>query len=145
MSVPNKNDIFGINTSRQIDWYIKIDIFRLRYRMVIKQLIKARKTLNRELKEKFLEADFYYRIKYNKIVKLKKLKEKNEPYNVDKITKININQMIQKEKTKLYHTNFLVSNETKALFKSNIKNETNSDFSKRLNIIETNQVVQLKH
>ena len=28
MSAPNKNDIFGISTSRRIDWYIKIDIFR---------------------------------------------------------------------------------------------------------------------
>ena len=28
MSAPHKNDIFGISTSRRIDWYIKIDIFR---------------------------------------------------------------------------------------------------------------------
>lgn len=90
-------------------------------RMVMKQLIRARIELNKELKDKIPEADFYYSIKHSKIVKIKKQKARIESNDINKI-KLNIEQMIRNE-TEIYSSTTIVDKEDKTLLKSS-KNKT---------------------
>ena len=67
-------------------------------RMVTKQLIKTRIDLNKELKNKIPNAEFYYGIRHNKIVKLDKIIG-NKVNQISNSLKIKINQMIKDDLT----------------------------------------------
>ena len=66
--------------------------------MVTKQLIKTKIDLNKELKNKIPNAEFYYGIRRNKIVKLDKIIG-NKVNLISNSLKIKINQMIKDDLT----------------------------------------------
>ena len=110
-------------------------------RMVMKQLVRTRVELNKQLREKIPEADFYYSIKHNRIVKLKKIKDRNEQVDLNKWSEINIEQMIQYEiKKQIENGNLLKINEAKTITKANNKILNDSDYTQRLVDMETNQI-----